>query len=131
MKNPDNEKNDAKKDLAQTLYDAAMDDKENAGKGLHMSKRPYLWEENHITIESDNPTERFVPTPTIHTGTEGPAWKKAVKIFWSPRGRRRLPWLIARVCLNPAFQLFDPFGQIMDVFRVEIVFPFQHFGKVK
>lgn len=80
MKNPDNEKNDAKKDLAQTLYDAAMDDKENAGKGLHMSKRPYLWEENHITIESDNPTERFVPTPTIHTGTEGPAWKKAVKI---------------------------------------------------
>ena len=69
-----------KKDLGRKQYDAAMDGTDIAGKGLHMYKSPYLWRENNIAIERDNPTENFVPTPTINAGDESTPVKRAVKI---------------------------------------------------
>ena len=48
------------------------------GKGLHMHKSPYLWKENNVAIERDNPTENFVPTPQINTGDESRSATKRI-----------------------------------------------------
>lgn len=71
---------DSEKNMGRKQYDAAMDGTGNAGKGLHMYESPYLWKENNIAIEKDNPTENFVPTPTINAGDEASPAKKAIKI---------------------------------------------------
>lgn len=67
-------------EVGKKQYDAALDGSGNSGKGVHMYESPYLWKENNIAIERDNPTENFVPTPTIHTGEELSPGKKALKI---------------------------------------------------
>ena len=66
-------------DLGRKQYDAAMNDSDYSSKGAHIYKSPYLLKENNVAIELDNPTENFVPTPTIYTG-EGSKLKKAIKI---------------------------------------------------
>lgn len=66
--------------LGRKQYDAALDGDGNDGKGLHIYESPYLWEENNVVIEWDNPTENFVPTPTINAGDERAPLKKAMKI---------------------------------------------------
>ena len=68
-------------DVAKKNYDAAMDGNEDTVKGVHMCESPYLWKENNVAIERDNPTENFVPTPVINVGDDtGSKAKKFIKI---------------------------------------------------
>ena len=71
----------ANSDSGKKNYDAAMNGDTSAGKGVHMYETPYLWKEDNIAIETDNPTENFVPTPVINTGDDSKnTVKKIVKI---------------------------------------------------
>ena len=80
MKHHDIENKYPNNEVGKKQYDAAMDGTGNNGKGVHMYESPYLWKENNVAIERDNPTENFVPTPTINAGDEASPAKKAIKI---------------------------------------------------
>ena len=103
MKHYETENKYPNNDVGKKQYDAAMDGSGDAGKGVHMYQTPYLWKENNVVIERDNPTENFVPTPTIG-GSEEAHEKSPVK-----------RWIkIGLLVLFVAFMIYALIAQIVE-----------------
>ena len=59
---------DLMNEQAKQSYASKLSGNEN-GKGVHMYKTPFLWDENNpVDPVVDTPTENFIPTPSIHDG---------------------------------------------------------------